>query len=131
MRNLQVIFTVRHLNNEKKSLMTAATITGGFGQLDRLAFTLTAAPSGGHPGHPCSTHLVLSDLTGRDVGAQLLQWVDDLVPWADRDHAVEDSVQRVDTGILGGEDRLTVSQPPTRGGGGGSLGATTQGWERT
>lgn len=111
--------------------MTAATITGAFGRLDSLAFTLTAAPSGGRLGHLCSTHLVFGDLAGRDVGAQLLQWVDDLAPWVDRDHAVEDSVQRVDAGILGGEDRSTVSQPPTRRGGGGSLGATTQGWERT
>lgn len=52
----------------------------------------------------CSTHLVLNDLPGRDVGAKLLQRVDDLAPRADRDHTVEDSVQRVDAGILGKQD---------------------------
>lgn len=96
-----------------------------------MAFPFTAAPSGGHPGlcwqaaQPAScssTHLLLSDLPGRDVGAKLLQRVDDLAPRAHRDRTGEDSVQRVDAGILGKEDGGQVVSKEAAEGGSGQMG---------
>lgn len=46
------------------------------------------------------THLVLGDAPRRGVGAQRLQWVNDLPPRADGDDAVQQSIQMVDAGIL-------------------------------
>lgn len=82
------------------------------------AVSFKAAPSSGHlrflagrsrSASCCETHLVLGDLPGRDVVAKLFQWVDDLAPWADRDHTVEDRVQMVDAGILEKENRGMLS----------------------
>ena len=57
----------------------------------------------------CCAHLVLGDPPGRGVDAKLLQRVDDLASRADRDRAVEDKVQMVDAGILGAEEKGTMS----------------------
>lgn len=91
--------------------------------MEQLRLVVTPTPC-------CCAHLLLCDLLGWRVDAELLQWVDDLATGANEDRAVEDEVQMVDAGILSAEQEDTVSVCIERGPGGSGGKALTSSGEQ-